>query len=141
MQIYYLGSAEWDDSDAVALKKDIEQLGFQFDEKAAIGEGAGGAGFETIIEVVMTPLAVGLLINLLYDLAKRAVKRKPKDKGGPEKLKRYRLVVHYDNKIISIDLKQPPENIEIAIKDELPQFASKSFWRADQNGKHWDIIE
>lgn len=136
---YYLNAASWGEDDAVAIKKDIEGLGFRFDVKAAIGEGSGGAGFETVIEVVLGQVGVGLLTNIIYDLVKKAVRYRPKHNNGPAELQGYQLLIHYDGKIIGIDLKQPPEHIEVAIKDELLKFVGKDFWRAYQHGDSWDV--
>lgn len=130
---YYLDPANWTEEDGSELRSEIEELGLIFTKDAAVGEGAGGAGFETIIEFVVSSVAVNMLSSLLYDIAKRAWRRKPKRNEGPERLQHYRIVVHYGDRLVSIELRRPFDEIEVVIKEELPLILKCNYRHAYYN--------
>jgi hypothetical protein len=140
--------SNWDKKDVESIRSSLEEFGFSKNEKAAIGEGVGGAGFETIIELLIVGISSSVLANLLYDITKTLIFKKPKKKDLPPNLPKevgsYRLVVHYfkekNDTIIGLDLNSKLEDIEISLKD-LEVKLRKRPWRIYQNGKKLETIE
>jgi len=144
---YFIHSpSDWSDADRSEIESDIETLGFTHDRRAAVGEGAGGASFETIIELVILPIATGLVSAYIYDLVKKVINKRPTIKelppGLPKTLDRFRLVVHIEDAgkqtIISIDLKTDPEQLELAIKNKLDDKLKEHPTRFELNGDDWN---
>lgn len=146
-QLYYIHSPDdWQIADSVAIKAEMERLHFQASKDAAVGEGAGGAGFETVVEVVLSGVAINLLASAIYDIAKYLWAKRPTEKklpeGLPEKLDAYRLVVHVEagelNTIIGVDLRSDLKDIETAVTINLENKLKDKPTRAYQNGDNWD---
>lgn len=144
---YFVHSpGDWSEDELRQIRADIETLGFSDDRRAAIGEGAGGAGFETVIELVILPVATGLISAWLWDLISKTKDREPSrkklPKDLPERLDRYRLVVHVGDPdkqtIISIDLRQDARQTEIAVKQKLDEKLAKHPTRLDLREDDWD---
>lgn len=138
---YYIHSPEhWNHEDLVELTNTLDKS-YDQDVAAALGEGAGGAGFDTIVEFLLTnPIATSVLGAIVYDIAKKLMsnlpKKRPKVPEGVPAM--YKLVVHTNDGIIVINLDGDIKDIEMAIKN-MPDLAKEDKSRAYQNGKNWDV--
>ena len=76
---YYIHSPEhWNREDLVELTNTLDKS-YDQDVAAARGEGAGGAGFDTIVEFLFTnPIATSVLGAIVYDIAKKLISNLPK---------------------------------------------------------------
>lgn len=142
--LYYLHNTEhWNENDLEEITKGIESLELKNSVDAAIGEGAGGSGFETVVEVLLFhPISSGVISTIIWELTKLLWKRRPKKKEIPQDIpQNYRLVVHTkDGTIIGINLDDELSEIEIAIK-RLPELSrNKKFNRAYQSGDEWQLF-
>lgn len=148
-RLYYIHSPnDWSQADVIAIREEMERLQFQEGVEAAKGEGAGGAGFETVVEVVLNnPIVTGLISTTIFEIAKYLWTKRPTKKklpeGLPERLDAYRLVVHVENEnhdtIIGIDLKAELKDIETAVTVKLEDKLKQNPSRIYQNGDDWDI--
>lgn len=142
--LYYIHNPEyWKKNDLKDITTEIEALGLKNSVDAAIGEGAGGSGFETVVEVLINhPISSGVISTIIWELTKQLWKRRPKKKEIPQNIpQNYRLVIHTeDGKIIGINLDDELSEIEIAIK-RLPELSKRQqFHRAYQNDDDWDLF-
>lgn len=132
----------WSKKDLDEIEDDLSQLGFSSNIDAAIGESAGGHGFDDVIELLLSdPISSGIIATMIWEAAKKLWSIRPKTKKGlPSGIKaRYRLVVHTsDGSIISINLSDKIEDIEIALKS-LPENIDIKTLHLYQNGKNWEI--
>lgn len=126
----------------------MARLDIRESRDAAIGEGAGGTGFETVIEVALSnPITAGLISSTIFEIAKYLWGKRPSQKQLPkelpEKLDSYRLVVHIENSelntIVGIDLKSDIKDIETAVTVKLEDKLKDKPTRAYQNRDDWDI--
>ena len=138
---YYIHNPErWHEKDFSALEGSLNKE-YKFDVAAARGEGAGGAGFDTIVEFLFTnPISTSILGAVIYDIAKKFVHKPPKNRpavpeGVPSTCK---LVVHTNEGIIAINLDSNIKDIEIAMS-KVPDLAKENKSRAYQNGDDWDV--
>lgn len=140
---YYIHQPEhWSEEDIDEIRTVLD-ANYNSDVKAARGEGAGGAGFDTIVEFVFTnPIVSGVLAAAIYDIAKLLVKRRPKKQPkAPEGVpSSYRLVIHTNDGILGINLDSDMRDIEIALSDTPDLSSDENASRAYQNGKHWDVF-
>lgn len=141
--IYYIHQPEhWPEEDINEIRAVLD-ASYSSDIKAARGEGAGGAGFDTIVEFVFTnPITSGVLAAAIYDVAKLLIKRRPKKQPkAPEGVpSSYRLVIHINDGILSINLDTSMQDIEIALSNIPDLSRDKDASRAYQNSRHWDVF-
>ncbi len=138
---YYIHQPEyWSEEDIDEIRTVLD-ANYSSDVKAARGEGAGGAGFDTVVEFVL-PVASSVLASVIYDIVKLLVKRRPKKRPkAPEGVpSSYRLVIHTDDGILGINLDSDMQDIEIALSDVPDLSNDENASRAYQNGKHWDVF-
>lgn len=147
---YFIHSpTDWHDEDINEIKAKLDKLGHIQDRSAAIGEGGGGAGFETVVELVLIPVATGLVSAAIWDVVKVLAKKRPRKKklpsSLPKQLDMYRLVVHIQNNdkhtIVSVNLKEDISSTETAVKVKLEKKLNTNPWRMDQRGDDWDVIQ
>ncbi len=143
---YYIHNTRdgtWSHDDLTDISTHLQELGLTKSEKAAIGEGIGGAGWETIIEVTLQVSSVLGLADILWKITKYLGSKKPKQKAPQGHLDSYRLVVHYEDNIIGVDMAGDINDINIAINDNLKIALSKAkngnMHRVERNEDDWDL--
>lgn len=135
---YYLHSQEsWSESDAQEIRGYLNSLSFIESPEAAIGEGAGGPGWETIIEVVLQISATASLGEQIWRLARFLRNKRPKPKAPEGQTEIYKMVVHFNTTIISLNLLDDEDSIREAT-DKLDNASLKNAVRMHQNGSNWD---
>lgn len=137
---YFIHSAEesWQPEDLRQIRDMLESFNFSESTEAAIGEGAGGPGWETIIELVLTASATGSLTEQLWRVVKFLKSKTPKAKS-PNGKEIYRAVFHTNYGRIAVDLTSPIEDLDIAINEKLTmKIENGELHVFDQNGRDWD---
>lgn len=135
---YFLHDEDvWNRADRQEIDEYFTRLGFASSQDAAIGEGAGGPGWETVIEVILYVSGVAGLGEQIWKLSKFLRKKKPviKAPGGQSEI--YKLVVHIDTTIISINLLENENNIKEAAR-KLDNINLNVSPRLYQNKDSWD---
>lgn len=153
---HYYDKNNWNEQDRLSLRKIFEENGSVFSKRAALGEGAGGTGFETEIHILID-LALGVASNIAWEilktrglpLLKRLLKAlekiTPRKKAIPKDLEgadSYRAILYIENIIVGIDLNSSEEDLEAALEEldtKIMKMRAKS-GRLYQNGSTWDEI-
>lgn len=146
---FYLNPDSWEKTELNAIRTDFTELQFEESIDAAIGTGAGGTGFETVIEILLNnQLAAGVLSGLLVEVVKVLWKHRPKKKKLPPTLAErnfnvYELIVHlpgHGNPIVIINLNETIENTEKSI-DKLENIIkdNPNASRVIQNKDKWNV--
>lgn len=143
--LYFLHTPEdWNDEDLRHIIKDLESISFKKSIDAAIGEGAGGSGFETMVEVLLYhPISSGIISTVIWEIVKLLWKRRPKKKKNISQdiPQDYRLMIHTsDGKIIGINLDDELSQIEIAVSNLPKATEDKDFIRAYQSDDDWQLF-
>ena len=112
------------------LEDVFKKIDSKYTTKAAVGEGSGGSGFETIVEVlIQNPIIGGIIAAGFYDTIRYLINKLKKiefikKKTPPEiaKKRSIRLTI-YSKLIIGIDIKQEYDAKKIVdeLKDEIPK--------------------
>lgn len=138
-QLYFIHTPNesWDKDTLNELNEYFERIGFTESRDAAIGEGAGGPGWETVIEFVFNISAVASLTDQVWRITKYLKSKKPKKKS-PTGKEIYRAVFHTNFGRIAVDLTSASEDLEVAINKNLSLKVKEGDLHVyDQSGKDW----
>lgn len=137
--LYFLHTPEesWTPEDAQEIHEFLASSGFKESNDAAIGEGAGGLGWETVVEFVLSTSAVASLTEQIWRIIKFLKTKKPKEKA-PNGQEIYRAVFHTKHGRIAVDLTTPIEDLDVAINEKLSlKIIDGELHVFDQSGKDW----
>jgi hypothetical protein len=143
---HYFHDIDWPEGELASVDAVFKSVGSEYSIDAAIGEGAGGIGIEDIVEFVFLATASGIAWDItkatLKKIVSKLVDTPPKDKVIPEPLNEqmdkqpYNLVVHLDNTVVGIDLRQDKDSILLALDDIDKEFGKPTF-RIDYADGGW----
>lgn len=111
----------WHPEDLEEIQDKLGVMGFSPSNKAAIGEGGGGPGWETVIELVLNVSAIVGLTEQIWKVVKYLKSKKPKEKA-PNGREIYRVVFHTNHGQIGIDLTSSVKDLDIAINKNLKMY-------------------
>lgn len=144
-KLYYIHNLRdnFEKKDIELISNEFEKLDFTKSKEAAIGQGAGGSGSETIIEILVVVSSIAGLVDIIWRVSKFLLLRKPKNKMEIEK-QVYNLIVHNNNNsIININLDTDAKTLKKLIKTELKkelQLNEDKYSKFYTSGDKWEKL-